>query len=237
MSQEILIKKKQRDELQQEIRNLQESIRTEERNRQEEQLALMARYKKKMEDLTREMEEKELEGRQKMEKIEQDTRDMERRYNEEINRRMDEHRDTLEKKANDQHEKRQADQERFEGLKAQKEKDLVKFETLMSQTYLAHENLMEQLNRDQILERKEKEAQKKALSLEIEQMVKNHREEREKVENETWDRIEEIKEDNKRELAKLVENGMKMKSELTMIKNEFRNNEQEMENLRNKIKK
>lgn len=41
LSQEILIKKKQRDELQQEIRNLQESIKTEDRNRQEEQAALM----------------------------------------------------------------------------------------------------------------------------------------------------------------------------------------------------
>jgi len=38
---------------------LQESIKTEERNRSEEQLALLAKYKKKTEDLTREMEEKE----------------------------------------------------------------------------------------------------------------------------------------------------------------------------------
>lgn len=69
MSQEILIKKKQRDELQQEIRNLNESIKTEDRNRQEEQAALMLKYRKKTEDLTREMEEKELQGRQNMEKI------------------------------------------------------------------------------------------------------------------------------------------------------------------------
>mmetsp|Transcript_9999 Transcript_9999/g.13603 ORF Transcript_9999/g.13603 Transcript_9999/m.13603 type:complete len:84 (+) Transcript_9999:1097-1348(+) len=80
LSQEILIKKKQRDELQQEIRNLQESIKTEERNRQEEHAALLAKYKKKMEDLTREMEEKELEGHQRMEKIEIETREMSRRY-------------------------------------------------------------------------------------------------------------------------------------------------------------
>ena len=33
-----------------------------------------------------------------------------------------------------------------------------KFEMLMSQTYLTHESLMEQINRDQILERKELEA-------------------------------------------------------------------------------
>ena len=44
----------------------------------------MARYKKKKEDLIREMEEKDLKGRKQMEKIEQETRDMERKYQEEI---------------------------------------------------------------------------------------------------------------------------------------------------------
>jgi len=107
---------------------------------------------------------------------------------------------------------------------------------LMSQTYLTHESLMEQLNRDHLLERREKEAQKKALSQQIEQMIKSHKEERELVENQTWDKIEEIKEDNKRELAKLVDAGMKMKSDLTLIKNEYRHKEQEMEALRKKIK-
>ena len=103
-----------------------------------------------------------------MEKIEIETREMSRRYQEEINRRMDEHRDSLEKKAQDQAEKRAADQERYESLKAQKEKDLQKFEHLMSQTYITHESLMENLNRDQVLERREKEHQKKELSKEIE---------------------------------------------------------------------
>jgi len=80
LSAEILIKKKQRDELQQEIRNLRESIATEDRNRKEETQALYQKYLKKAEDLSREMEEKELAGRQSMDKIEQETRDMERRY-------------------------------------------------------------------------------------------------------------------------------------------------------------
>jgi len=47
------------------------------------------------------------------------------------------------------------------------------------------------------LERKELEAQKKSLSLEIEQMVKSHKENRELVENQTWEEIEAIKEKNK----------------------------------------
>ncbi len=68
-------------------------------------------------------------------------------------------------------------------------------------------------------------------------MNESHKTERELVENQTWDKIEEIKEENKKELAKLVDNGMKMRSELTMIKNEYRHKELEMENLREKIKK
>ena len=47
------------------------------------------------------------------------------------------------------------------------------------------------------MERKELEAQKKSLSLEIEKMVKDHKEKRENVENETWEEIEAIKEKNK----------------------------------------
>ena len=73
------------------------------------------------------------------------------------------------------------------------------------------------------------EAQKKSLSLEIEQMIKSHKEERERVENETWEQIEGIKEKNKQELAQEVDKGMKQKSELTLIRNEYRNKEQEKE--------
>ena len=69
------------------------------------------------------------------------------------------------------------------------------------------------------------EAQKKSLSLEIEQMIKSHKEERERVENETWEQIEGIKEKNKQELAQEVDKGMKQKSELTLIRNEYRNKE------------
>lgn len=118
LSAEILIKKKQRDELQQEIRNLKESIETENRNRREEAAALYQKYLKKEENLTREKDEKEMEGRQEMDRIEQETRDTERRYQEEINRRIDEHRDLLDKKATDQTEKREADQNRYNELKA-----------------------------------------------------------------------------------------------------------------------
>lgn len=61
---------------------------------------------------------------------------------------MEAHREGLEAKARDQEEKREADMNRYEELKQQKEHDLQKFEYLMSQTYLTHESLMDQLSRD-----------------------------------------------------------------------------------------
>ena len=95
------IKKKQRDELQHEIRNLEESIKTEQRNRAEEHAALLARYKKRMEDLTREMEEKQVEGNSRMEQIEIARREMSHHYGEELERRRNDHHDELEKKSHD----------------------------------------------------------------------------------------------------------------------------------------
>ena len=107
---------------------------------------------------------------------------------------------------------------------------------LMSQTYLTHEELMEKLKRDQDLEQEELKDQKAKLSKEIEQMVKDHRANREMVENRTWEKIEDIKEKNKQKLAIEVDRGMKQKSELTLIRNNFKLRDQDMENLKKKIK-
>ena len=63
-------------------------------------------------------------------------------------------------------------------------------------------------------------------------MVKSHKENRESVENKTWEEIEAIKEKNKSELAMEVDKGMKQKSELTLIRNEYRHNDQRMEGLK-----
>ena len=63
--------------------------------------------------------------------------------------------------------------------------------------------------RDHQLEKDELEATKKALSQEIEVMITQHKETREKVEQDIWDSIDQLKEDQKEILAKAVDNGMK----------------------------
>ena len=221
-SPEILIKKKQRDVLQADIRQLKDSIRTEKRNAAEALEAKRQRFQKRSEDLMREIEERKQDGKDRMEKIDAATRDMERKYQEDIMMMMDNHRNELDRRMQDQAEKIEADHNRYMELKAQKEHDLNKFEMLMSEIYLKHETLMEDMHRDQQLEKDELEAQKKKLSAEIEEMIATHRDKREEVENNTWEQIEMIKEKNKEELISEIDIGMKYKSDLTLIQNEFR---------------
>jgi len=93
---------------------------------------------------------------------------------------------------------------------------------LMSEIYLKHETLMEDMHRDQDIEKYALEASKKKLSAEIEAMIQQHRDRREDVENNTWEEIEQLKEKNKEALVDAIDNGMKLKSDLTLIQNEYK---------------
>ena len=53
-------------------------------------------------------------------------------------------------------------------------------------------------------------------------MIATQREKRDELENNTWEEIEMIKDKNKEELRKEIDQGMKEKSNLTLIQNEFR---------------
>ena len=53
-------------------------------------------------------------------------------------------------------------------------------------------------------------------------MITRHKLTREQVEQEIWDTIDKIKEDQKEALARVIDNGMKQKSDLTLINNEFK---------------
>lgn len=53
-------------------------------------------------------------------------------------------------------------------------------------------------------------------------MNKNHQEERERIENDTWEKIDVLKDKNKEELAKIIDMGMQSKCNLTLIHNDFK---------------
>jgi hypothetical protein len=70
------------------------------------------------------------------------------------------------------------------------------------------------------LEKDELEATKKQLSSEIEVMILSHKQKREEVEQEIWDAIDKLKEDQKEKLALAIDTGMNQKGALTLINNE-----------------
>ena len=90
----------------------------------------------------------------------------------------------------------------------------------MSQIYIDQETRLAHLAADQQLQKDELEATKKMLSETINTMIKEHKAKREKVEDDTWKDIELLKEKNKEELAREIDQGMKQKSDLKLIKNE-----------------
>ena len=52
--------------------------------------------------------------------------------------------------------------------------------------------------------------------------MKEHKDARENIENDAWDKIDQIKEKNKEELAKIIDNGMQSKANLTLITNDYK---------------
>lgn len=67
------------------------------------------------------------------------------------------------------------------------------------------------------------------LNEEINNMMEAHRNEREKIENDTWSRIDQLRNKNKEELGKIIDDGMKAKADLTLALNEFKKRNEDKE--------
>ena len=67
-------------------------------------------------------------------------------------------------------------------------------------------------------------------------MMKEHKDQRDKIENDAWDRIDQIKEKNKEELAKIIDAGMQSKANLTLITNDYKEAKSKKETLQRDIK-
>lgn len=62
-------------------------------------------------------------------------------------------------------------------------------------------------------------------------MMKDHKDQREHIENEAWENIDKIKEKNKEELNKIIELGMSSKAALTLITNEYKESKSKKDQL------
>ena len=104
----------------------------------------------------------------------------------------------------------------------EKDQGLQRYEMIMAEIYTKHELLLEQMHRQHQMEKDDIEAKKKELSTRIERMIIEHNQGRQNTENETLERIDHAKEDNKNRLASQIDKGMKQKGELQLTINKYK---------------
>ena len=110
-----------------------------------------------------------------------------------------------ERRRQDYADKMDADQQRFNELQAQKDEDTRKFEERLNELSLYHEKIIKELRQDQKIQLDRQIQETNRLKEKIEQMIKSHKEEREDIENKTWDQIDSLKDKNKEELVVIID--------------------------------
>lgn len=121
------------------------------------------------------------------------------------------------RRQDDEKEKTNADFQRFTELQAKKEEQSKRCKILLSEIFDKHKKLVTEMKAAHKMKKDQLKLEKETLNSEIEDMIKQHAQVREKVENDSWDFIERLKEKHSQELASEVDKGMKQKSELSLI--------------------
>jgi len=116
----------------------------------------------------------------------------------------------------------EADQLRYSELSNQKEDEARRFDERLHELYLHHDKIIKELQQEQKIELEQQIKETNRLKEVIEAMISDHKQMRETIENDAWDKIDTIKEKNKEELAKIIDAGMESKANLTLITNDYK---------------
>lgn len=160
---------------------------------------------------------------------------MERMNKDKIELMMSNHEIMMSSRKSDYADKMDADQQRFDELQNQKDDDTRRFEERLNELSLHHEKIIKELIQDQKLQLDRQIAETNRLKQKIEKMMQSHKTERETIENNTWIKIDDLKDKNKELLAKKIDNGMQAKCNLTLIHNDFKTKKKERDNQEKQI--
>jgi low affinity Fe/Cu permease len=88
------------------------------------------------------------------------------------------------------------------------------------------------MEKDQRMESDKQNDMTEKLNQEINRMMDTHRNERETIEYTTWNNIDQLRNKNKEELGKIIDDGMQAKANLTLALNLFKkkNEEKDLKN-------
>ena len=187
------------------------------------------RKNKKIQELNQEIENKDIENSNRYEQLLEAKKEMERLNQDKIKTMCQSHELEMERRRQDYRDKQEADTQRFNELQAQKDEESRKFEERLNELSLHHEKIIKELKQDQQIQLDRQVQDTNRLKENIEKMMNDHKKEREKIEEDTWNKIDVLKDKNKEELAKIIDQGMQSKCKLTLIHNNFRKTRAERE--------
>jgi len=232
-----LIEKQEKDKILADIEHLRSQIEIQKQNKEAELQQNLDRKQKKINEIQQEIENKEEENNRRYEELFEAKKEVDRLNKEKMAQMEQAHEIEKERRRQDYADKMDADQQRFNELQAQKDDDTRKFEERLNELSLYHEKIIKELRQDQKIQLDRQIQETNGLKEQIEQMIKSHKEERERIENETWERIDVLKDKNKEELAKIIDQGMQSKCNLTLIHNDFKKKKNEKEEKEREIAK
>ena len=221
-SEEILIEKSEQDKKKAEIEHLNNQIEIDRQKKEATQQQDLDRKNKKISDLTQEIDNKAIENQQRYDQLHESKKEMENMYKEKQHSMAQAHQDEMERRKQDYADKMEADQMRFDELQQSKDEDTRKFEERLHELTLYHEKITNELEQDQQIDLNRQTQETNMLKETMEQLMKNHSQLREKIENDAWEEIDVLRDKNKEELAKHIDAGMDSKCSLTMINNDYR---------------
>ena len=222
LSEELLIPKAERDKYLADIDHLRASIQ---KLKDENEARMKHTLFTREEDIKRieaDIEAKRIDFEQRKATLENQKREMERMYNEKLRQMRMAHEQELARREQDYADKQEADNQRYQELYAQKQEEAEKFEQRLHDLLLHHKKILKDLEQENANELQQQERETAQLREEIQRLMNAHKDEREKIENQTWEDIDRIKEKNKEELAKIIDAGMQSKAELTLMTNDYK---------------
>ena len=96
------------------------------------------------------------------------------------------------------------------------------FEKNIQELFLAQDKAKAQMHQEHQLQKQQKEQEYKQKQEEIEKLEEANKKERKEIEEDAWNQIDQIKDDNREELNKLIKEGMDKKSDLQKETGKFR---------------
>jgi hypothetical protein len=210
------------------LRNENEQLRI---NRDIKNEHTMSKKQEQIEKLKEEKENNEVQAKNRYDALLESKLEMERTCEERISQMERAHKSELKKRKEEYDEKMEADSIRYQELLNQKEDESKKYNERLNELYIHHTNVIKQLNAEHKIELEKQISETNSLKSKMEAMCENHKGDREKIENEAWNKIDEIKEKNKEELAKITEAGLRSKADLQLINNKYMDSKKQKDQL------